>query len=86
MNQSAQRISTPALVDGTRGSGLRAAWGARRQGFRGLHESGCFVMPNLWDIGCARYLQARRCTSPLRVLSRVTHPRVRIKPPKDPIS
>jgi len=25
--------------------------------FRGLHESGCFVLPNPWDAGTARYLQ-----------------------------
>jgi len=25
--------------------------------FRKLHENGCFVMPNPWDIGSARYLQ-----------------------------
>src|SRR2546430_12697237 len=25
-------------------------------GFRRLHESGCFVMPNPWDIGSARIL------------------------------
>ncbi len=25
--------------------------------FRELHESGCFVIPNPWDIGSARYLQ-----------------------------
>lgn len=25
--------------------------------FRTLHESGCFVLPNPWDIGTARYLQ-----------------------------
>ena len=24
--------------------------------FRALHESGCFVIPNPWDIGSARYL------------------------------
>src|SRR5690242_10298129 len=24
--------------------------------FRKLHESGCFVLPNPWDIGSARYL------------------------------
>jgi 2-methylisocitrate lyase-like PEP mutase family enzyme len=29
----------------------------RRQAFRRLHEAGCFVMPNPWDIGSARYLQ-----------------------------
>src|SRR6266571_7252600 len=25
--------------------------------FRSLHESGCFVLPNPWDAGTARYLQ-----------------------------
>jgi 2-methylisocitrate lyase-like PEP mutase family enzyme len=29
----------------------------KRRVFRKLHESGCFVMPNPWDIGSARYLQ-----------------------------
>src|SRR5437588_5236079 len=29
----------------------------RRQIFRQLHESGCFTIPNPWDIGSARYLQ-----------------------------
>jgi 2-methylisocitrate lyase-like PEP mutase family enzyme len=30
---------------------------ARRAAFRRLHESGCFVMPNPWDVGSARILQ-----------------------------
>jgi len=29
----------------------------KRRVFRRLHESGCFVIPNPWDIGSARYLQ-----------------------------
>jgi 2-methylisocitrate lyase-like PEP mutase family enzyme len=29
----------------------------KRRTFRKLHESGCFVIPNPWDIGSARYLQ-----------------------------
>jgi 2-methylisocitrate lyase-like PEP mutase family enzyme len=29
----------------------------KRRAFRGLHASGCFVIPNPWDIGTARYLQ-----------------------------
>lgn len=29
----------------------------RRQQFQALHASGCFVLPNPWDIGSARYLQ-----------------------------
>jgi 2-methylisocitrate lyase-like PEP mutase family enzyme len=34
-----------------------ASLAARRQAFRQLHESGCFVIPNPWDAGSARYLQ-----------------------------
>ena len=30
---------------------------ARRKTFRELHEQGCFVIPNPWDVGSARYLQ-----------------------------
>ena len=29
----------------------------KRRAFRALHEQGCFVIPNSWDIGTARYLQ-----------------------------
>ena len=29
----------------------------KRAAFRRLHESGCFVIPNPWDIGTTRYLQ-----------------------------
>src|SRR2546428_45262 len=29
----------------------------RRQAFRQLHETGCFAIPNPWDIGSAKYLQ-----------------------------
>jgi len=29
----------------------------KRAAFRSLHESGCFAIPNPWDIGSARYLQ-----------------------------
>src|SRR5215213_3368099 len=29
----------------------------KRRAFRQLHESGCFVIPNPWDAGSARYLQ-----------------------------
>jgi 2-methylisocitrate lyase-like PEP mutase family enzyme len=31
---------------------------ARRRIFRQLHSSGCFVIPNPWDAGSARYLQS----------------------------
>ena len=30
---------------------------AKRRAFRQLHESGCFVIPNPWDAGSARFLQ-----------------------------
>lgn len=30
---------------------------ARRAAFRKLHQSGCFVIPNPWDAGSARYLE-----------------------------
>jgi 2-methylisocitrate lyase-like PEP mutase family enzyme len=30
---------------------------ARRAAFRKLHQSGCFVIPNPWDVGSARYLR-----------------------------
>jgi 2-methylisocitrate lyase-like PEP mutase family enzyme len=29
----------------------------KRKTFRELHESGCFVIPNPWNVGSARYLQ-----------------------------
>ena len=33
-----------------------------RQAFRKLHDGGCFVIPNPWDFGTARYL--RHCGFP----------------------
>ena len=30
----------------------------KRRAFRALHERGCFVIPNPWDAGSARYLQS----------------------------
>ena len=35
----------------------RANIEARRGAFRALHATGCFVIPNPWDAGSARYLQ-----------------------------
>src|SRR5437879_3817412 len=29
----------------------------RREIFRALHQSGCFAIPNPWDVGSAKYLQ-----------------------------
>ena len=44
-------VSAPSL------STRRAAFSDRRKAFRALHERGCFVIPNPWDVGSARYLQ-----------------------------
>lgn len=42
---------------GTGGRGSLEDFSARRRAFRVLHEAGCFVIPNPWDVGSARYLQ-----------------------------
>lgn len=34
-------------------------YAARRAAYRKLHEAGCFVQPNPWDAGSARWLKAR---------------------------
>jgi len=44
-------VSAPSL------SPSPAAFSDRRKAFRALHERGCFVIPNPWDVGSARYLQ-----------------------------
>lgn len=38
-------------------SGNRPSAADKRKTFRKLHESGCFVIPNPWNAGSARYLQ-----------------------------
>ena len=48
---------SPSVVAGAHAATTRAALVARRKAFRALHESGCFVIPNPWDVGSARYLQ-----------------------------
>src|SRR5499427_6523333 len=48
---------TTAHLIGTEGRGSQENFRARRQSFRTLHEEACFVIPNPWDIGSARYLQ-----------------------------
>jgi 2-methylisocitrate lyase-like PEP mutase family enzyme len=39
-------------------SGTRPTVAEKRRAFRQLHASGCFVIPNPWDVGSARYLQS----------------------------
>src|ERR1700688_770379 len=38
-------------------TGNRPSTADKRQTFRKLHETGCFVIPNPWNVGTARYLQ-----------------------------
>src|SRR6478736_6426681 len=40
-----------------RGSGTSAKGASRRAAFRKLHESGCFMLPNPYDVGTAVYLK-----------------------------
>jgi len=39
-------------------SASRPSIADKRETFRKLHEAGCFVIPNPWNVGTARYLQA----------------------------
>ena len=57
MSLSTPSTSVPSVVAGTHGATSHAALIARRKAFRALHERGCFVIPNPWDVGSARYLQ-----------------------------
>jgi len=38
-------------------TGKRPSTADKRKTFRALHEAGCFVIPNPWNVGSARYLQ-----------------------------
>src|ERR1700726_2225673 len=38
-------------------TGTRPSTAAKRKTFRQLHQAGCFVIPNPWNVGSARYLQ-----------------------------
>ena len=57
MNSSTPSTSVPGLVAGGHDTTSQAAFATRRKAFRALHERGCFVIPNPWDVGSARYLQ-----------------------------
>jgi len=55
MNSSQALLSIPGVEAPE--SKFPTALVARRKTFRALHEGGCFVIPNPWDVGSARYLQ-----------------------------
>ena len=56
MNSSQALLSIPSVAEALE-SKSPIALVARRKAFRALHEQGCFVIPNPWDVGSARYLQ-----------------------------
>jgi 2-methylisocitrate lyase-like PEP mutase family enzyme len=57
MSLSTSSRSARSLVTSAHDATWQAALAARRKAFRALHERGCFVIPNPWDAGSARYLQ-----------------------------
>jgi 2-methylisocitrate lyase-like PEP mutase family enzyme len=57
MSVSTPSTSVPSRVVGADDTTPQAALAARRNAFRALHERGCFVIPNPWDVGSARYLR-----------------------------
>jgi 2-methylisocitrate lyase-like PEP mutase family enzyme len=55
-------LSRPSTSDaplpvGAHDAASQVALTARLKTFRALHQQGCFVIPNPWDVGSARYLQ-----------------------------
>ena len=57
MSVSTSSRPVATLVAGADDATSLAAVAGRRKAFRALHEQGCFVIPNPWDVGSARYLQ-----------------------------
>jgi 2-methylisocitrate lyase-like PEP mutase family enzyme len=55
ITMSLSTVARPAASEP--GEARQAALPIRRKAFRALHERGCFVIPNPWDVGSARYLQ-----------------------------
>ena len=56
MHRSPSSPAAPGLVAEPHEPSPHDALSARRRAFRALHERGCFVIPNPWDVGSARYL------------------------------
>jgi 2-methylisocitrate lyase-like PEP mutase family enzyme/GNAT superfamily N-acetyltransferase len=55
-----QAVTMVKRLDGTRMSPMtHDLYAARRAAYRKLHASGCFVQPNPWDSGTARWLRAK---------------------------
>ncbi len=55
-----QAVTMAKRLDGTRMTSMtHDLYAARRAAYRDLHKSGCFVQPNPWDAGTARWLRAK---------------------------
>jgi 2-methylisocitrate lyase-like PEP mutase family enzyme/ribosomal protein S18 acetylase RimI-like enzyme len=55
-----QAVTMAKRLDGTRMIPMtHDLYAARRAAYRKLHKSGCFVQPNPWDAGTARWLKAQ---------------------------
>ncbi len=55
-----QAVTMAKRLDETRMTPMtHDLYAARRAAYRKLHESGCFVQPNPWDAGTARWLRAQ---------------------------
>jgi 2-methylisocitrate lyase-like PEP mutase family enzyme len=52
--RATERAFHPRIVNMNDANSMQSSAVAR---FRALHESGCFVLPNPWDVGTARYLR-----------------------------
>ena len=53
----ANRAAATVAVTDVAAFVIAATTAAKRAAFRKLHEGGCFVLPNPWDVGSARLLQ-----------------------------
>jgi 2-methylisocitrate lyase-like PEP mutase family enzyme/ribosomal protein S18 acetylase RimI-like enzyme len=55
-----QAVTMAKRLDGTGMTPMtNDLYSARRAAYRKLHDSGCFVQPNPWDVGTARWLRAK---------------------------
>ncbi len=55
-----QAVTMSKRLDGTRMTPMtNDIYAARRAAYRKLHDQGCFVQPNPWDAGTARWLRAK---------------------------
>src|SRR6202051_5315338 len=53
-----RRVHNRNLARGIHMPHIRPSIADKRRAFPRLHQSGCFVIPNPWDIGSARFLQS----------------------------